>query len=50
MIALPLGIAWFTFLVTAISVGLGTAITLIGIPILVGTLFAWRWLAASSGV
>ena len=45
LIALPLGIAWFTFLVTAISVGLGTAITLIGIPILVGTLFAWRWLA-----
>jgi signal transduction histidine kinase len=45
VIALPLGIAWFTFLVTAISVGLGTAITLIGIPILVGTLFAWRWLA-----
>jgi signal transduction histidine kinase len=45
-VALPLGIAWFTFLVTAISVGLGTAITLIGIPILIGTLFAWRWLAS----
>jgi signal transduction histidine kinase len=45
LIALPLGIAWFTFLVTAISVGLGTAITLVGIPILVGTMFAWRWIA-----
>jgi signal transduction histidine kinase len=43
--ALPLGIVWFTFLVTAISVGLGTAITLIGIPILVGTMYAWRWFA-----
>ena len=45
LIALPLGIVWFTFLVTAIAVGLGTAITLIGIPILVGTLYAWRWAA-----
>src|SRR5918994_1107064 len=29
----------------AIAVGLGTAITLVGIPILVGTVWAWRWLA-----
>ena len=45
LIALPLGIVWFTFLVTAIAVGLGTAITLIGIPILIGTMYAWRWVA-----
>ena len=45
MIALPLGIVWFTVLVTAISVGLGTAITLVGIPILIGTMYAWRWFA-----
>jgi signal transduction histidine kinase len=45
LIALPLGIAWFSFLVTAISLGVGTAITLIGIPILIGTVWAWRWLA-----
>ena len=45
VIALPLGIAWFTLLVTAISVGLGTAITLIGIPILIVTMYAWRWFA-----
>ena len=30
---------------TAISVGVGTAITLIGIPVLVGAMYAWRWLA-----
>jgi signal transduction histidine kinase len=45
LLALPLGIAEFTFLVTAISFGFGTAITLIGIPILIGTVYAWRWLA-----
>ncbi len=45
LLALPLGIAEFTFLVTALSFGVGTAITLIGIPVLVGTVYAWRWLA-----
>jgi signal transduction histidine kinase len=42
---LPLGIVWFTVLVTVIAVGLGTAVTLIGIPILIGTMYAWRWFA-----
>ncbi len=45
LLALPLGVAEFVFLVTAISFGFGTAITLIGIPVLVGTVWAWRWLA-----
>ena len=45
LIALPLGVAEFTFLVTAISFGIGTAITLIGIPVLIGTVWAWRWIA-----
>jgi signal transduction histidine kinase len=45
VIALPLGIAEFSFLVTAIAFGVGTAITLIGIPVLIGTIYAWRWLA-----
>ena len=45
LLALPLGIIEFTFLVTAISVGVGTAVTLIGIPILIFTVYAWRWLA-----
>jgi signal transduction histidine kinase len=40
---LPLGIAWFTFLVTALSVGLSLAIVTIGIPILAVTLLIWRW-------
>jgi signal transduction histidine kinase len=35
----------FTFLVTALSIGFGTAITLIGIPLLVATVYGWRWLA-----
>ena len=45
LLALPLGVAEFTFLVTAISFGFGTAVTLIGIPVLVGSVYAWRWLA-----
>jgi signal transduction histidine kinase len=38
-------VAEFTFLVTAISFGFSTAITLIGIPVLVGSVYAWRWIA-----
>jgi signal transduction histidine kinase len=45
LLALPLGVAEFSFLVAAISFGFGTAITLIGIPVLIGTVWAWRWLA-----
>ena len=37
LLVLPLGVAEFSFLVTAISFGFGTAVTLIGIPVLVGT-------------
>ena len=45
LLALPLGVAEFTFLVTAISFGFGTVVTLIGIPVLIGSVYAWRWLA-----
>ena len=45
LLALPLGVAEFTFLVTAISFGFSTAITLIGIPVLIGSVYAWRWIA-----
>jgi signal transduction histidine kinase len=38
-------VAEFAFLVTAISFGFGTAVTLIGIPVLVASVYAWRWLA-----
>jgi signal transduction histidine kinase len=40
-----LGVVEFVFLVTAISVGVGLAITLIGIPILIGAVYAWGLLA-----
>ena len=45
LLALPLGVIEFSFLVTAISFGVGTAITLIGLPVLIFTIYAWRWLA-----
>ncbi|MEA2332775.1 MAG: hypothetical protein QOH58_2913, partial [Thermoleophilaceae bacterium] len=40
-----LGVVEFVFLVTAISLGVGLAVTLIGIPILIGAVYAWGWLA-----
>jgi signal transduction histidine kinase len=46
LLALPLGIIEFSFLATAISFGVGTAVTLIGIPVLIFTVYAWRWLAS----
>jgi signal transduction histidine kinase len=45
LLAFPIGVVEFSFLVTGISFGFGTVITLIGIPILIGMVFAWRWLA-----
>jgi signal transduction histidine kinase len=44
-LAFVLGVVHFTFLVTALSVGVSLAVTLIGIPILIWTVYAWRWLA-----
>jgi signal transduction histidine kinase len=40
-----LGTLEFIFLVTGIAVGVGLAITLIGIPILIGCVYAWGGLA-----
>jgi signal transduction histidine kinase len=45
LIAGVLGIVHFTFLVTAISTGVGLAVTLIGIPILIVSVYVWGWLA-----
>jgi len=45
LLALPLGVIEFSVLVTAISFGFGTAVTLIGIPVLIATVWAWRWIA-----
>ncbi len=40
-----LGIVEFVFLVTALSIGIGLAVTLVGIPILIASVYAWGWLA-----
>src|SRR4051794_35566403 len=45
LLALPIGVVEFALLVTAISFGVGTAVTLIGIPVLIATVWAWRWIA-----
>jgi signal transduction histidine kinase len=45
LLAGVLGTIEFTFLVTALSTGVGLAVTLIGIPILVASVYAWGWLA-----
>ena len=45
VLGLPLGIATFTLAVTGFSLGAGLAITLLGIPVLVATLLACRWIA-----
>jgi signal transduction histidine kinase len=45
LVAGAFGVVEFVFLVTALSVGVGLAVTLVGIPILIGSVHAWRWLA-----
>jgi hypothetical protein len=42
---LPIGIASFTVAVGFLSFGLGSVITIIGIPVLIGMLVAARWFA-----
>ena len=45
LVAGLLGVTEFVFLVTALSIGVGLAITLIGIPILIVSVYAWGGLA-----
>src|SRR4051794_27864715 len=45
LIALPMASLYFSVLVTGLSTGAGLAVTLVGIPILVATMYVWRWLA-----
>ena len=40
LLAFPLGVAYFVVFTTASSLGIGTAFTVVGIPILIGTLVA----------
>lgn len=44
-LSFPLGLTYFVVLVTVIATGGGMAITLVGIPILVGAMYAWPYLA-----
>ena len=46
LLGLPLGLAYFTWLVTGLSVGLGLAITIVGIPLLTAVLASVRPLLA----
>jgi len=41
LISFPLGLIYFVFLVTGLSLGFGLFITWIGIPILLGVMFVW---------
>jgi hypothetical protein len=45
VLGLPVGIATFSFIVTALSLSAGLMITLVGLPLLVLTLLASRWIA-----
>ncbi len=40
--AFPLGLAYFVFLVTGVSVGAGLIVVWVGVPILLGMMLAWR--------
>jgi signal transduction histidine kinase len=42
LVGLPLGIAYFTYLVTAVSLGVGLVVVWVGVLILVATAFSWR--------
>jgi signal transduction histidine kinase len=45
LLALPIGIATFTVVVTGWAVSLGLAITLIGLPLAMATIYVSRWMA-----
>ncbi len=45
-LAFPLGVTYFVFLVTGLSVGAGLVVIWVGIPILIGMMLAWRGLGA----
>ena len=42
LLAFPLGLAYFVFLVTGISVGVGLLVVWVGVPILFAMLLGWR--------
>lgn len=42
LLNMPLGIAWFTALVTLVTVGVSTAVIWVGLPILAVAVLLWR--------
>src|SRR6266852_2116140 len=46
LLSFPLGLCYFVFLVCGISIGIGTLIIWIGVPILMLTILGCRYLAA----
>ena len=46
LLAFPTGLAYFVVLVVGVSLGVGLAIVIIGLGILLATLAAWRAMAA----
>jgi two-component system phosphate regulon sensor histidine kinase PhoR len=44
-LAFPLGVAYFVFIVTGLSVGFGLAVVIVGFPILIVTLLSWMLFA-----
>jgi hypothetical protein len=44
LLAFPLGLAYFVFLVVGIALGVGLYVMVIGLPLLILTLLAWRQL------
>jgi len=46
LLAFPLGIAYFVFLITGLSLGAGLLVIFVGVPILIGVLFACLGLGA----
>ncbi len=47
LLSLPVGIITFTVIVTGFSTGLGMLITLLGIPVLIATMYVSRWMGAA---
>ena len=46
LLSFPLGIAYFVFLITGLSLGAGLLVIFVGVPILIGVLFACQGLGA----
>ncbi len=46
LLAAPMGMVYFSLLAAGISVGLGTAVVWVGVPILFGMAVVWRAAAA----